>query len=638
LVDTLEATSDDWAETCRIYQPQIHDRLIEFLTESRWLVQYNGPTLAKLATLPIFPTEGGELVRLDDGNVYLPAGFTPPVSGSARLLKTNHDRWMDLLQRIVPRRLNAAAFIKDILLPSYPELDRASRVTVLGWLSEHWATAERELEQAEGTTAVQELWQSVRATSLVECTDGQLRPGGAVYHPHKPIVRAVLGEDVAYPDLTVYGVGEDRWLRFFAELGMASSPRAVDLLQHIDRLSRRAETEGTAAVAAEIQTVYEHLRDHWAAFESAQVDDPAVGGRVQFATALARRRWLPAQRDAKRLAQYFAALPPADRLYQPTELFPPRLGHVVASQRPISPYTEPPAKFRDALGFPKAASLDVVTKHFDHVLSVWLNRNGSDSSDAALFGSSLNSIYRDLGQRSTGRGNDADATDGDEGEVLATAAELDALRDRYRDQLCLWDSFAKRLWKPKHTFKAKVRFFEPLRRQLVRSPDTIDAGLSVLGRRDEPTVEDYVQFLQDMSDSCGEVPVSPDLIANIVEVQHRLAPLLDTGSSEGLIPVLCSDGRLRPGRQVFFNNTPWFVGTFTSTDGFHLTHPQTPIRFAQLAGVTFLSNSIAVAVGVQLERVDFLLIESDDFSAFGPLEGPDRVEIPGLGRNVPSES
>jgi sacsin len=606
LVDTLHATREEWLTDLKQYRPEVHDAIIDFFAETRWSDRYQPEHLKRLATLPIFPTEAGDLVTLDTSDVYLHTGFEPPFSGTAKLLKTNGERWTLLLRRMVERRMDRASFIRDILLPQYETFDTARRIEVLGWLLLELPMAESDLEQAsvEAAAAFRKL---VKSAPLIECNDGALRPAARVYHPHKKIVREVLGADVPYPEMSLYSRGEDRWLRSFVDLGISFTPQPEDLLRHVDRLIQKAASEGTASVAPAIQVVYEHLREHWDhQFETAYVEDPTSGSqRVSMGTALSRRRWLLPRRDFRRGTQFFAATVPEDRLYQPSELFPASLGHLLASQRPISGYVQPGGKFAAALAFPKSVPVDVVAAHLDRVLEVWAPSDHSDQTNVKTFETSVTEIYRYLGRRGKGEPlteNDGTGEGDDEGLRLSLA-EMDALRARYEDRPCLWEKGERRLWKPKHTFQVRVSFFQPLRRKLVVSDVNADRGFDLLGRRDEPVADDYVSFLRDLMSDCGENVVPTHLIPNVIEVQRRLGELQVLSNGFGSIPVLCQDLRQRLPEEVLIPDAVWFEGRF-SPERCHLIHVDTSPQFAELAGVWAMSECVTEHLAVEPELSD----------------------------------
>ncbi|MGD0088299.1 MAG: hypothetical protein ABSE73_00070 [Planctomycetota bacterium] len=599
LADTLHAQAKAGVKQPTQYDPMVHDALLEFLADPRWEGKYTKDQLGKLSELVILPTMDGRLISARAENLFLPSGFQPPPFATGRhVLVKRNERWLLLLRMLNVRSLDAATFIREVLVPLYPILDEKGRLNALAWLQDNLTHIKRELTElnSEGASALDKV---IKQARWVQCEDGQLRPPYSVYNPHSKVVRQVLGDSVPYPDLKVYAASEDCYLRFFNELEMQGSPRPEDILAHIDHLRNRVLAMGVDVPKAML-SILAHLVERWNHYDASTITDKQ-GNRVLFVDALKRREWLPAQRDMKRLENYYAAAEPPRLLCRADELYPVRLGHLVASQAPIADFPEPMRAVRDALGFPKTVPIEILLKHFDRVLEVF---EASDKSDASLksLRKTIIGIYEEIGRRYVARqrpeGSADGNSEGDDGEDSpGPEFQVDALRTRYATRRCLWDDKSRRFWEPQKTYQCPVHFLHPFRQQiLIKTPQAADQGLAALGRRDEPSLADLICCLREHSEAAAGKPVAEDTIAAILKIYDRIGRLLQDGASSeqpciARTPVLTTCNCMVAADAVFEQDTLRFEGAFPDSQ-FHLVHQRVDPGFIRAAKICRLSRAV----------------------------------------------
>ncbi len=578
IVDTIHAMADEWRQKAAGYDPAIHDTLLDFFSHPDQVADLgkNPQQKKKLKSLPLFLTYDKQLVSGELPGLYLPSDFIPPsVPLNVQWLNTGKaQRWRSLLELLDFGELDRPRLIRNILLPAYQSLSIRDQVKALSWIRDNLSTAETQLQQSNGASG-EALHNAVAEAHLIRCTDGSLHPGKYVYNPEIQVIREVLGESAWIPDMSAYDRGKESWLRLFASLGMSDIPRPDDVLRYVDQLIEKAHIQGASAVSERIIRVLEHLVQYWSELGTASVADRQIGGRVvPLNQALSARAWLPAQRDPKRLARYPGFVIPDDRLYRAGELQFSRSAHLIASQCPIADIErEPEQAIRRALGFVESPPFAAVLKHFERVLDLWDVHEKGDSAAAALV-TSLNSIYRYLGAVS------------DEGA-------LRVLAHQFRDRACLLDEQGQRLWRAKHVFSEPVRLLEPQRIRLQFRSDTArDAGYRALGRRDQPEIDDYIEYLEERYEEAGTDPISSDQVDHLLRLlAHIGTQLHEYLREEPDLPVLTDDCRIVAASSVHEADAPWYQDRL-ERDKVNLLHSQVSRDVITWAKIKSLARSI----------------------------------------------
>jgi len=570
LVDTLAVLpAADFPQ----YSREIYAPLLDFLARPEWRATSDGYTESqkeRLRRLPIFPSASGRLVSLER-DVHLPAEFQPPEAGEQLTFLWGGDggAWRELLVFLSVSALKRYTFIEDYLLPAYAELLPAKELAALAWLRDHLQLAESEMERDGRNPA--KLREAVAAADLVRCEDGGLRAARAVYHPASQFIRGLLGGAAAFPDMTFYARGEERWLTYFSELGMADRTRPQDLLACVDRLIEEANGTDTARVLRPLMMVFDYLEAHWEEMRGHPVED--LEGET-LAETLKSRSWLPAERRPRNLRRWPGAIVPEDRLYRPDELFLPRQANLVASQRPIFPMPRENARLREDLGFPTKVAPEVVLAHFDRLLDLW-NAPGLPRPTRDAFETSFHEVYRYLGA----------------GPSVLTASETEngLLSERYAKQPCLWHG--NRLWKPEHAFQVPVPFFGGRRVNFGQKPPFRQA-YERLGLRKRPELDDYLTYLGELLAEFGSEPVPARAVEQLIELYRRLArEVAKHTGPEPRFPLLNRDCQLSAPESVYFGDAPWFEERLTEAN-VSLLHLNLPSAIANLSWVQRLSRAI----------------------------------------------
>jgi hypothetical protein len=451
LIVALGAPEEALKEHGGAHNPKIHDPLLNFLREDRFLATYTEPALTRLRSLPLFPTTSGGIARADAPDVFVSTNYTPPpCSPSVALLKPGPEgRWKKLLHKLKLRRLDQQTLIEDVLLPKYGTVAPEDQIAILKWIRDHLTPEVTRLDKAEPGTG-QKLLEAVREAELVRCTDGKPHKGSELYDPREPVIREVLGNRAAIPDVALYPSTDPAWLSFFELLGMERTPRAKDLLDYIDALVLQGKA-GTGAVAGRLMEIFEFLQKNWTRLAVAAVPDAPVP--IEFCTALKNCAWLPAQRSVRYIDDYPGFVPPQDRFYRPSQIYPARLIHQIGSVLPVLASSRVVEHdVRIALGMPTQAPFDDVCKHFDRLIELWEKPEHSGIKPERIE-TSLKEIYRYFGMV---------AGDGEEQSGRRDAAAvLQLLQTRYKGKPCIWIQRRRVFGNRKTCFSKRFRSSSP---------------------------------------------------------------------------------------------------------------------------------------------------------------------------------
>ena len=577
LVDTMEALANNWHSSLQRYNPEIQDPILDFLSRPEALDDLKThDRVEALAKLPFFPTEDGQLVSAYDKSCYLPSNYRPPRGTSAEFLLTGQNgRWRNLLGLFDLEELDEPTLIEHIILPKYAELSRTDQYEALLWIHDHINSAETELA-VHGANVASKFHETIAAAPLVLCTNGNFHPSNKIYDPESAIVRQVFGDTVPYPDMEFYSRGADAWVRFFKSFGMSDVPQAVDLLEYIDDLVANAKSDGVSSVSDRLVKLFEYLEKQWEVLAKTPVPDSQRQSKiVPFEQALRSRVWLPAQHNRERLKIFGVFQIPEERLYAASELYMPRDGHLIASQRPIAALPrDPTSAMRQALGFPDRPDPMEVMKHFDLLLDR-IESSSESGSKPADFATTLRTIYQFFG---SSRGT----------------ALTDSIPQRYRERNCILDSQEQRLWKPRHCFQQQVNYFEPRRVFIEARTDTLrDNGYSVLGRKSNVAIEDYAEFLRDLHLEYAQEPLPERETTQALHCLSQIDIALSASEFEDVrFPVLTDTNRLMAAAQVYEADAPWFQDRI-DRDQVHFLHPSVGRNIIAFARIKPLSRSIA---------------------------------------------
>lgn len=354
------------------YDQKIYTSLLNFLAHPE-PKSYDQDRKNKLRQLPIYPTNSNELVTLNDEDVYIPGdGYEPPeIAGTLRLLRLGGSRheWLAFFQNLGVPVLNRARLIRDCLLREYGSFAYEEQLTALAWIRDNLSKAGKELEaEPQSFTALKE---EIKKARLVRCTDGRLHSASLIYSPESKVVRDLLGNKAAIPDMEFYSPDPVRWLGFFESLGMRKTPSADDLLACVDNLIQKAFQAGADTVADSAIAVFNYIVDNWNEFKFSRL----INSNITLPEALQDKAWLPVERNPEKLRQYPAAMTPEPKLYRAKDVCFIQDAHLAASQKPI--FAGPQrdlltVEVRNALGF-HPVEPNMVLDHFDALIRTWEN-------------------------------------------------------------------------------------------------------------------------------------------------------------------------------------------------------------------------------------------------------------------------
>ena len=353
------------------YDEKHYTNLLNFLA-SREQRDYDESSLNKLRQLPIYPTTSGEIVSLNSENVYLPGdGYAPPeIAGSLRLLRIGKNRkWLSLFQLLQVPILNRARLIRDCLLPDYASFASEEQLIALAWIRDNLTKASKELE--EGGENAFGLKEELKKARLVRCSDRRLRSVQLIYNPLSEVVRNIIWNVAAIPDMEFYSQDSETWLKFFSDLGMRQNPNADDILACVDNLIQTANRSGADAVSGSCIAVFNYIVDNWDALKNTRI----ANSNKTLPEALADKPWLPVEGNPQKLSLYFGAAKPEARLYRAKDICFIQDAHLVASQKLLFALPQRDllkVEIRNTLGF-EPVEPNTVIDHFDVIIKLWEN-------------------------------------------------------------------------------------------------------------------------------------------------------------------------------------------------------------------------------------------------------------------------
>ena len=208
---------------------------------------------------------------------------------------------------------------------------------------------------------------------LVRCSDRRLRSAELIYNPESQVIRNILGNLAAIPDMEFYSQDYPLWLEFFENLGMRKTLSADDIVVCVDNLIQTANRSGADAVTDASIAVSNYIIDNWDALKYTSIGNT----NKTLAETLADKPWLPVEQNPQKLSQYPAAAIPEPRLYRAKDVCFIQDVRLVASQkfvfaRPQRDLLKP--EIKTALGF-MTVDTSTVIDHFDTLIKTWENDN-----------------------------------------------------------------------------------------------------------------------------------------------------------------------------------------------------------------------------------------------------------------------
>lgn len=537
---------------------------------------YDDNRKQKLCQLPIYRTNLDQLVSLNQHNVYLPGeGYEPPTfAGELHLLDLtkNPKEWLEFYKILQVPMLNRARLIQKCLLADYATLSSNEQLEVLTWIRDNWKEAVKELKKANENS--QAFKDQLKTAKLIRCLDGRLRAISAIYSPESKIIRRLLGEGAAIPDMAFYSTEYSLWLHFFSDLGMQDKPSADDLFACVESLIQQAFQSGVESVTDAVESIFNYLVEHWEELRQVSLS----GSNKNFFEALRDRAWLTVEQDPLKLQQFPAAIQPENRLYKAQEVCWISEAHLAASCKPILACCQDSIKveIRLVLGFEKV-TLPQVLDYFSVLITLWENTPDISSEDLHKYAQTVQPIYDFLYKAYLERPENNDK-------------QRQQLKAQFENRPCLWDETTGQFWKPIHTFIDEVPCFGSYRATIPFS-HRLGEVYQLLGQKRSPQISDYLNFLQELAQSNPNSLLNPNDFRLVLQVFYALeyhSRLEDfTLSSNTLFPT--ADRYLRAASEILISDAPWRKDYIPQS---YLLHPQISPSLAQKAGCLSLMKDI----------------------------------------------
>lgn len=544
LIDTL---ADQCKEALQEYDQvmDVQRALLDYFSRDESLAELKKLTVSsreKLKALRLFATVKGALVGLRE-TAYVSQDFTfPQVDFDVVLLDDGPShRWRGLYFLLDVPELSRSRLIREVLLPSFENLDNPSQIDASSWLRDNLSVAQSENEVDDSD----DLFNEVRNAPIILCEDGELRPPKSVYQPESKLAGAVLGDQTAFPDMrTTYAQSSERWLEFFRQLNMPVEPRLADVVTYVRSLVKNTPNKESTE---RLQSVYDFIKGR---VDAEIQDQKELSSDLSNAVGeLANIAWIPLRQES---GKFICFAPPEEAYARPSDVYFPRVGQLVASQARITVLRpEPDKRARKAMGFPVKPAVDLVVDHFQKLLDVCSTEEMMPNESVLV--KALGQIYRFFGGEVPIEGDELD----EEIEDQENDGTVD-LETKFSDIPCIWDQERKRFWRPDNVFSDNVRYMEPWRRTVRGSEEAIERGYEILGRRQSPTIVEWKVVLEEISAS-GESCSQNEVSRVIREVVRQIVEDLNSeDSSDGDVLVPTRSGKMLASETVFMADAPWY--------------------------------------------------------------------------------
>jgi 2Fe-2S type ferredoxin len=566
LIATLATREDRQLPTyCNYYH-----QLLDLLVGDIGIIKNNEDFKKNLRQLKIYPTNNNELVSLIDENVYvLGSDDLPAIDGDLHLLKLGDAQsWKPLFDILGVKTLDRATFIQDFLIPNYEKIDDSEQLASLTWIRENYDVALKEIRKRDVEKG-KEFKQLITTTPLVLCDDGYLHPIANIYDPKEAVIKDILGDLAPMPDRHFYINSKDSenwqdWLDFFSKLGMLNDLNPQDLLDFVNSLIDKAARLGGDSVTESCLKVLKYINNHWQNLKDATVDN----GNAKFIETLKQRAWLPVEISLSNLKKYPAALIPSDRLYAATEVAMWDDGYLIASQRPLLDRA-----LVLNLELKKALGLDFgldnwqeVVAHLDKLIALWGESVSQELLLSENFDRSVQRVYDFLASKS-----------------IINNHRL-WLTHHFKDMSWLWNG--TEFLQAKHTFQTDVSYLHPWRIQLQVDKPEIRKLFEVLGQKLTPTIDDYLELVDEIAEAADGKPLGKDDAKCAIELLRRIANEIVVNRSildDWNLSLLTEDGYLLDAEDVIIPDAPWRLESIREMGIVSILHPQISTFLARLA-------------------------------------------------------
>ncbi|MEG3839592.1 hypothetical protein [Microcoleus sp. herbarium14] len=174
------------------------------------------------------------------------------------------------------------------------------------------------------------------------------------------------------------------------------------------------------------------------------------------------------------------------------------------------------------------------------------------------------------------------------------------IQERFAHRQCLWDESTGKFWQPKHAFLDDVAFFGN-RRTTIPSSNSHSEVYQLLGQRNSPAVQDYLDFLAELAAEYGNNALNEADKNCAIQVQGRLeSQQLLEGVAVTNIPILTANNTLCPADKVLIPDAHWRKDYIDSN---RILHDLVSAKFALEVGcLSLLKDAVERPTTVKLAR------------------------------------
>ncbi len=174
------------------------------------------------------------------------------------------------------------------------------------------------------------------------------------------------------------------------------------------------------------------------------------------------------------------------------------------------------------------------------------------------------------------------------------------IQERFAHRQCLWDESTGKFWQPKHAFLDDVAFFGN-RRTTISSSNSHSEVYQLLGQKSSPAVQDYLDFLTELSAEYGNSALNEADKNCAIQVFSRLeSQQLLEGVAVTNIPILTAQNTLCPADKVLIPDAHWRKDYIDSN---RILHDLISAKFALEVGcLSLLKDAVERQTTVKLAR------------------------------------
>ncbi|MDB6175512.1 MAG: hypothetical protein JWL59_4823 [Chthoniobacteraceae bacterium] len=582
-IEELAEKQEAWART------EVVEPLLCFLssTEALDTIAQDADLLAKLRQLPLFEDQTRTFAGISN-SCFLPGAFSSPeVKLPVRLLRESG--WRGLIELLGVAELNRRTLLCDYVLKSYETRESNEQLLLLRWIRDEWNSILNDCSEVE----CKQLLALLGKTPLVRTTNGLLSSISEVYDPAcQELVKTVIGEGAAFPDLEFYADQKDIWVGFFRGFQLAKMPRPQDLADIILRLSVTALNRSLTAIEArQVELFLAHVTEHWNSLREEIVDD-SDSNEVTFAEFLSDLAWCPVVRDLDRLQLFGSPVAPEDRLYQPSMVFLAEQGNLVASQAPLLKQGRraPSAEMREELGFREQPDPALVVAHLQILLKPYGARELNEVEHKRV-STPARVILEYFGR-----------LDFDEADTAASAHEAFYT---IREIACVYHPERHRFYKPCDLFRSAPVCLAPWKINYVpggKSRAWLADALDRLGRRAYPGIEDYIEVLSSIATRAGNgVKLEEGDAKQFLAIQAAMTLLISGETVLNSCPVLDRFGYVARSQDVLHLDDAWLEKSMVPALHLRFLHRNTPELLIERLNIARVSQLLQKIVDCALE-------------------------------------